>query len=178
MFRRWWLHLKASRLWGQNEWSAAGALYEELCAGDPQDSFAELMLALCYEQEGRTEDALRLAEKNARQSPVSLDVYRVVVRLALANEEHDEATEYVERALALPEVRSEMPDPVMPKWLHWLLENFLRLPLVRDRVRDGSMAELEPGHRAMELQTWKRWALEYLAWRKGHPSGPSESTVN
>ena len=175
---RWRLHAKASRLWGRKEWSAAGAIYEELSAGDPQDSFAELMLALCYEHQGRIEDALRLAEKSARQSPGSLDVYRIVVRLALANEDHDKATEYVERALALPEVHSEMPDRAMPEWMHWLLVSFLRLPLVRDRVPDGALAELEPGNRAMELQTWKRWALEYLAWRKGQPGGPSESAVN
>ena len=137
-----------------------------------------LMLALCYEQEGRLQDALRLAEKSARQLSESLDVYRIVVRLALANENHEKATEYVERALALPEVRTEMPDRVMPKWLHWLLRGFFRLPLVRGRVRKGALAEFEPGNRAMELQTWKRWALGYLAWQKGQPSGSPESAVH
>ena len=175
---RWRLHRKAIRLWGRKDWSAAGAIYEDLAAGDPQDSFAVLMLALCYEQQGRLQDALRLAEKSARQPPESLDLYKIVVRLALANEDHDKATEYVERALALPEVRTEMPRRVMPKWFHWLLLAFLRLPLVRSRVRDGALAEFEPGHRAMELQAWKRWALEYLAWRRGQPSDPSEGAVH
>ncbi len=119
-----------------------------------------LMRALCYEQEGRLHDALRLAEKSARQTSGILDVYKIVVRLAIANKEHEKATEFVERALALPEVRTEMAHRGVPKWLRWLTLNFLRLPFVRSRMGD-TLAKLEPGNRAMELQTWKHghWSI-------------------
>ena len=105
-------------------------------------------------------------------------MYQIVVRLALANEDHQKATEFIERALALPELRTEMPKRLLPDWLLWCLRSLVRLPVVRRRARPGALAGLEPGNRAMELHAWKRWALEYFALREGHQTAPPEGAIH
>ncbi len=171
--------MKASRLIGRGEYSAAGALYEKLAAAEPNDAFAVGMLALCYERQGRLTEALRLAEQAARQVPESLPALQAAARLAIANEEHERAEGYVERALALPEVRTGIPSNTVPAWLRWLLAATFRLPVLRRRVPKDALADLAPGKQAMDLEAWKQWALEYLAWRKGEdPASPPAGVVH
>ena len=172
--KAWRRHFRASQLIGRGDYTAAGRIYEELIAIDATDSFASMMLALCYEQQSRTPEALRLAEMSARQRPASLSVLKTAIRLAIAVGDHDKATGYIHQALAIPEVQTEIPkEGVLPRPLLWILRTLPRVPGLRRRIRRDATRELEPGAQAVELEEWKRWAHECLAWRAGgDPPGP------
>jgi hypothetical protein len=166
--KAWRRHYRASQLIGRGDYAAAGRIYEELVAIDANDSFASMMLALCYEQQHLTPEALRLAEEGARQLPGSLSVLKMAIRLAIAVGDHEKATGYIHHALALPEVETEMPEEgVLPRPLLWILRMLPRVPGLRRRIRRDAIRELEPGAQAVELEEWKRWARDYLAWRAG-----------
>lgn len=157
--------MKAGRLIGQLNFSAAAAIYERITRAAPLDSFAILMRAFCYEQQGRLQEALVLAEEGARQLPDAFVALQTAVRIAIAAKDHEKASMYVERALALPEVQSEIPRDLTPKGYVWLLRQLLKIPYFRRRVRADVFAPLEQCAQTRELQAWKRWALEYQAWR-------------
>jgi len=160
--------MRASRLVGGANYAAAGSIYEQLIAADSSDTLAVSMLALCYEQQSRIPEALQLAEEGARRLPSSLSMLKIAARLAIAIGEHDKATGYIRQALALPEVVTEIPrEGVLPRPLLWLLRLLPRVPFLRQRIRQDAIRELEPGAQAVELEEWKRWAEEYLAWRAG-----------
>ena len=169
----WRKHMKASSLYGRHDFAAAAAVYEGITSRDASDGFAAYMLATCYEHQERVADALHWAEAAARALPGSLYPLLSAVRLAIASGDHDKATDYVLRALALPEVTTEMPrETLLPKPLLWLIWALYHTPVLRRRLRPGALAELQPGSRAIELQNWKEWAHGYLAWRSGNDGAP------
>jgi hypothetical protein len=51
----------------------------------------------------------------------------------------------------------------MPKPFMSLILLLYRLPLLRHRLRPGALEELQPEHRAVQLENWKEWAQAYLA---------------
>jgi tetratricopeptide (TPR) repeat protein len=149
------------------------AIYEGVLAVDPGDWMAIAMLAHCYEQLGRVPEALRLADEAVRIHPDVLITLQMLIRLAVAADQHDKAAEYVQPAVALPEVRNGIPDAsATPPAALWLIRLLSHMPVLRRRIRPEDVRELEPGSRAVALDAWRRWAEEYLAWRKGaEPSG-------
>ena len=164
----WRRHMHASRLIGRGDYAAAGVVYEQLIATDAQDHWATMMLSLCYERQGRHQEALALAEKGVQQLPSSLHALQSVVRLAVACGEHDKAALYIRQALALPEVRTEMPkEGLMPQPVLWLLRLMPHLPILGKRMRRDAVSRFEPGAQAKALEDWKRWADRYLEWRQG-----------
>jgi tetratricopeptide (TPR) repeat protein len=74
-WRRYW---RANWLIGRGDYAAAGSIYEQLLAIAAADPFATAMLALCYEQQDRKPDALRLAEESVRQGPSNLIALKTV----------------------------------------------------------------------------------------------------
>ncbi len=131
------------------------------------------MLSTCYEHQERLSDALRWAEAAVDRLPGSLTALQCAARLAIASGDHPRATGYVLRALALPEVTTEMPrETLLPRPLMWFLWMLSHTPFLRDRLRPSALLELQPGYQALELQRWKEWALEYVAWRKGDEEAP------
>jgi tetratricopeptide (TPR) repeat protein len=154
--------MKANWLMGRTNFAAAGSICEGLIEADPTDSWAVAMLAHCYEQQDRLLEALRLAEEGIRLDPQSLMSLQIAARLAAALDQHDRATEYLRHALALPEVRDEIPkERAIPKPLLWTLRILARLPVLRRRL---SAEPFEIATQRVELQQWKRWAQEYVAW--------------
>lgn len=172
----WRRQIKASSLVGRGDYAAAGAIFREIVAEDPSDGYAVFMIAMCYEQEGRLFEARPWAEASVRALPDNLYALQAAARLAIANDDHDKATDYVLRALALPEVVTEMPKAAVPRPLMWLIRALRHVPFLRRRISPAAIESLEPGSLALELQEWKEWAQGYLAWRRGHdtpePSGP------
>lgn len=165
--------MKASSLFGRRDYGAAAAIYEGVVSRDPANGFAAFMLATCYEHEQRMTDALHWAEAAARALPNSLAALQSATRLSIASGDHEKATGYVLRSLALPEVMTEMrreallPKPVM--WFFWALDH---TPFRRKRLRPDPLVELQPGSQAIQLQRWKEWSRVYLAWRSGNDGAP------
>ena len=177
--KRWRLHMQASRLVGRADFVAAAAIYEQLLRSGPADTFAIGMLAHCYEQQERYIEALRLAEEAVSWHPESLLALQAAGRLAVATQDHDKAAQYLRRALALPEVRAEIPKEVaLPKPLVWLLRILVRLPILRRRFPRDAFKEFELGSQAVELQNWKHWAQEYVAWHAGSAPGSPGNVVH
>ena len=149
----------------------AGSIYEEVLRSAPTDTWAMGMLAYCYEQQGRHVEGLQRAEEALRWHPDSLLALQAAARLAIATHQHAKAAGYLERALALPEVTAEIPMEVTPpKWVTWLFSVLAALPILSPRVRRSArsaLKDLDPGTRALELQDWKHWAQDFLAWHAG-----------
>ena len=59
----------------------------------------------------------------------------------------------------------------MYKALAFVVRVLSRLPFLSRRFRLDKVAHelqrLDTGQRAADLQEWKRWAHEYLAWQRG-----------
>jgi tetratricopeptide (TPR) repeat protein len=166
---RWRLHWRANSLYGRRDFAAAATIFEEITRADPGNGFAAFMLASCYEHQERYSEALHWAEVAADRLPGSLPVLQTAARLAIADGDHEKATDYVVRALALPEVTTEMPrETLLPRPLLWLIWALYRTPFLRRWLRPGALDELQPGTQALELQKWKEWAQSYLAWRNGN----------
>jgi tetratricopeptide (TPR) repeat protein len=181
--KSWYLNWKASRLIGGGDFAAARTIYSRLAGMDEKDAFARLMLAMCHEREGRIPDALHMADEAIRIGPESLPALQTAARLAVAAGDHEKAAQCLRSALALPEVRTEMPqDIAVFNALAWVLRVMGRLPVLRRRVRAQSLADalrhLDAGHRATDLQDWKRWAQEYVAWQAGNAPPPSGTVVH
>jgi tetratricopeptide (TPR) repeat protein len=177
--KRWRLHMRASRLIGRAEFVAAAEIYEQLLSCEPTDPFAMAMLSLCYERQGRCLEALHLAEEGVRSRPRSLSALQAAGRLAVAVEQHDKAARYLQQALTLPEVRGEIPkEAAMPPLVLWLLRVVVSFPILRTRIRPDALNELELGSQAMQLQEWKRWAQDYLAWHGNTERGNPGSLVH
>lgn len=165
----WRRRFEASSLYGRGGYDAAAAICEALLRADPDDVLAAFMLAGCYERQGRLSQAFHWAEVVAAKLPNGLEALQSAARLAVANGDHEKATQYVLRALALPEVRSEMPrDGRSEKFLRCLIRVLIRMPFVGRRFRPDALDELQPERRAFELQQWKKWAQAYIAWRNGN----------
>jgi tetratricopeptide (TPR) repeat protein len=168
----WLLYSRASLLFTRNRFALARPLLERVVAIDERHFAARLMLASCYEREGKTSDALRLADRAIQDAPTVLAALQWGARLAVAAGEHAQAAQYVRQALTLPELRTEIPvaDRTYDA-LAILLRVLSRVPLLRRRFRSDKVAaelkRLDIGHRAVELQEWKRWAQEYLEWQSG-----------
>jgi tetratricopeptide (TPR) repeat protein len=157
--------MRASQLIGRADFVAAGEIYEQLLSSDPTDSFAMAMLSLCYERQARFLEALHLAEEGVSSRPQSLSALQAASRLAVAVEQHDKAARYLQQALTLPEVRAEIPkEAAIPPLVLWLLRVVMSFPILRTRIRPDALKELALGSQAVELQEWKRWAQDYLAW--------------
>ena len=162
---------------GRGDLAGAAAVYATLVAEDCEDSYAAMMLAQCHEWDGRLGAAAPAAEEAVRRAPENLDALQVAARIAVAAKQYDRAEEHVRRALALPEVRTEMPDQ-LPRWFRRAIGLLPRLPGLRHRIDPEEVSrEIDPGHRAARLRDWKRWALGYLAWRRGEPPSDDEDTV-
>jgi tetratricopeptide (TPR) repeat protein len=174
--RAGWLHLRASRLFLRHDYAAASAIYEKLLGFDASDAFATYMLAICYEQQHRITEALDLAETNARRVERKLSDLQLAARLAIAAGEHDKATAYVQQALALPEIVTEMPEE-LPRSVMWMFRLIGRIAMLRKRTRPA-IRSLEPGARAVELLEWKQWAHQYLAWRAGREPPAQDHRVH
>jgi tetratricopeptide (TPR) repeat protein len=177
------LYWHANLLFARNRFASAGPLLERVVAKDERNFAARLMLASCYEREGKTSDALRLADQAIQDAPTVLAALQWGARLAVAAGEHARAAQYVRQALTLPEMSTEMPKDVrMYQALAVLLRVLSRVPFVRRRFRPEKLAAelkgLDTGHRAIELQEWKRWAEEYLAWQSGEPPKRREPAVH
>jgi tetratricopeptide (TPR) repeat protein len=160
--------MQANRHFARGDYLVAGAIYEQIAASARGDSMATMMLALCYEHQGRHSEALPLIEAAVRANPDCLEALQAAARVAVALEDHDKAAGYLRRALALPEVRAEIPrETELFKFLTRLVRVLISLPILRRRIRREALNDLDPGARALELQTWKHWAEGYLAWHTG-----------
>jgi len=169
----WRQHMKASSLYGRRDFAAAAEIYERITSADPSDGFAAFMLSTCYEHAERLPDALHWAEAAVGRLPGSFTALQSAARLAIASGDHRKATDYVLRALALPEVVTEMPhETLLPRPLLWFIWMLSRIPILRRRLRPAALLQLQPGYQAVELQKWKAWAQGYLAWCKGNDEPP------
>ena len=174
----WSLHSKGLRNVGRGDFGTAGSMYKQILARDPSDWMAIMMFAHCCEQEGRLSEALALVEQGVRMHPGNLLALQAAIRLSVATDDHTRAETYVRSALALPEVRNEIPgDSATPRSALMIMHALRRLPGLRRRIRPEDIRPLELGPQTIELQAWKHWAEEYLAWREGMP-GPSGSGVH
>ncbi len=168
--------MRASWCHGRGDFAAAAPMYESLVRADPTDAYSAFMLASCCEAQERVTDGLEWADVAATRLPDSLAALQLAARLAIAAGHHERATDYVVRALALPEVRAEMPrEALVPRPIMWLLRTMSYLPFLRRRLRPAALAQLEPGHQAAKLQEWKEWAMSYVAWRSGTDYTPQQS---
>lgn len=141
------------------------------------------MLAKCYEHDRQFVEALKFAAEAIRVDSSSWPAFRIAVSLAIAAGEHERASRYLRQALTLPEMTTEMPQGVNTyqiasrgslvsyRGFHCFADDFA--PRVAAAIR-----ELDAGHRAVELQQWKRWALEYLAWQSGDPPESNNSVLH
>jgi hypothetical protein len=177
---RWWREqMRASRLVGREDYIGAGNIYARLVAADGSDFWAVIMLSLCYERQGRVREALALAETGVRQLPSSLYAVQAAVRLAVAADEHEKAAAYVRQGLALPEVRTEIPqEGRIPQPFLGLLRVLAHVPVLRNRLRKDELRMFEPGVQAVALGEWKRWARDYLAWSEGKESPDEPELVH
>ena len=108
--RAWLLDWHASLLFARNRFATARPLLERVVAMDERNFAARLMLASCYERDGQTSDALRLADQTIQDAPTVLAALQWGARLAVAAGGHPRAAQYVRQALTLPEMRTEMPE--------------------------------------------------------------------
>jgi tetratricopeptide (TPR) repeat protein len=176
---QWLRYMRANALVARAKFDAALPLFSELAAADTTDGFASFMLATCYEQAGDVEQALQWAQETARRMPNSVTAQQEAARLSVSADQHDQATEYVLRALALPEMATEMPgETLLPRPLRGFLWLLHHTPFVRRRLRAEALADVEPAGQSRKLHEWKEWAQAYLAWRRGADGAPAPPTLH
>ena len=179
---RWlWTAVRAGRLVGRGDFVAAERLCRQILDRDPSDWFALMILADCCERQGRLPEALSFARECTRGDPPSLAALKMATRLAVAIGEHEEADEYVRRALAMPEIQNEIPrEGVYPRGFFLLVRALAKLPWLRRRIPPEEIAQLDIGVQAQQLKEWKTWAQQYLAWRAGDEatSTPPDTLVH
>ena len=97
------LWVRAYLLWHLGRWLAAEAAFQRLVASYPTWTGAELMLGLCYELLGKTDDAIGMFQHSIRMSPKHSYIwsrYHVLATALLLVGRHDEAVSWEQRALA------------------------------------------------------------------------------
>ena len=123
------------------------------------------MLASCYEAQERVSDGLEWADVAVNRLPGSLTALQLAARLAIAAGDHERATDYVLRALALPEVRTEMPRKTwVPPSSIWLLRTLSCIPFLRRRLRPAALVRREPGYQAVTCVPTQAWSALREAW--------------
>ena len=170
-------------LMARGDIASAKPVFTELLSIEPNNPWTLVMIAKCHEHEGQFVEALQFAERAIRVNATNFYAFQLAVSLAVAAGEHQRAASHIRQALTLPEMTTEMPQDLNTyRYTSRLLIVLSRIPLLRRRLRPEKVAatvrELEPGSRAVELQQWKRWALEYLAWQSGAPPESSNDVLH
>src|SRR6185437_400846 len=97
------LWVSAYLLWHLGRWLAAEAAFQRLLASYPTWNGTELMLGLCYELLGKTDDAIGMFRFSIRKSPKHFFIWAryhaLAIALLLAGR-HDEAVSWEQRAIA------------------------------------------------------------------------------
>jgi tetratricopeptide (TPR) repeat protein len=171
--------MRANWLVSRGEYAAAEAAYEQIVASHPDDPFAIAMLALCHEKQKRLGKAILRAEQWVRLEPACLHALQTAARLAINLDRHDEASAFLRQALALPEVRNEIPSSTaVHRSVIRLGRLIFRLPILSRRFPSDPFKDFELGAQTIELQKWKRWACEYLACREGREPEVKSNVVH